>query len=283
MSSPAGNEHGKVSNLALICPDVEDAGQFYEKLFGWRTVELDLGEKYIQLLSGDNTVGVISSPSRGAPQDIPGWVLLFYVDNIDKAVRRLESFGGSVLTHPFATADGGTVSVVKAPGGEIFCLRWVPPNSGGTHTTMLPWIEVVTREPDLARECYAKLFGWTFEEQKWEHGTYTSIRRGDARIGGLVQYTDSFGDLAFEAALRGRPTVEKDAIIPHWMVFFPVENLDSTLTRASELGAVYRGRAHQIPDVGRFAMIRDENQVFFCAVERGRASVGPPASDGTVV
>ena len=222
------------------------------------------------VVAGGKPVGTISRPSKGAPQNIPGWVLLFGVADVFKAARKVEALGGKVMTHPFATPDGGTVAVVQAPGGEIFCLRQVSDQVFFlTDPTVLPWMEVVTRDPDQAKTFYSALFGWTFSDIAWQHGSYTSIMHEGRRIGGLVQYSPAFGDQAFEAALRGKPTIEKEAIIPHWMVFFGVDDLVSALGRADAAGAVYRGRMYEIPELGRFAMVRDPLKVFMSLLEVG--------------
>ncbi len=103
------------------------------------------------------------------------------------------------------------------------------------------WNELMTSDPQKAKEFYKSLFGWDYEDHDMGHGTYTMIKAGDTGAGGLMQI----------------PADKVGKIPPHWMSYVSVENVDKFVEKAQSLGATITVPATNVSDYGRFAVIAD--------------------------
>src|SRR5687767_2100431 len=93
------------------------------------------------------------------------------------------------------------------------------------------WRELMVRDIGAAKELYAGLFGWSFEEVSTGKADYSIIRHRDRSIGGMV-------DLGVERHLE-----------PHWKSYVSAEDVDGLVHIAkSEGGNVFVGPA-DIPRV----------------------------------
>ncbi len=72
-------------------------------------------------------------------------------------------------------------------------------------------IELATDDPTKAREFYAGLFSWTFEEMSMGDDSYTMFQTGAGPGGGIMA-----------KPMPNAPTA--------WMAYVQVENLDDSLT-----------------------------------------------------
>ena len=100
------------------------------------------------------------------------------------------------------------------------------------------WCELTTNDPAKAKAFYTKLLGWTTQDMDMgPAGTYTLFHRGGDKMGGMMK------------ADEGMPVA--------WSTYIQVENLDKTFTQARELGADVIVPPSPIPNVGRFAVIKD--------------------------
>lgn len=102
------------------------------------------------------------------------------------------------------------------------------------------WNELMTTDVDAAKVFYGDLFGWKM--QKFDAGDmeYTMVTSGDQEIAGMMAIPD-------EAA--GMP--------PSWGAYITVADVDAMLPRVTKLGGTIAVPPHDIPDVGRFAVIQD--------------------------
>lgn len=102
------------------------------------------------------------------------------------------------------------------------------------------WSELMTPDPASAREFYAGLFGWKFDEMQMPEGTYHVIKIGDTSIGGMM-----------------RPPPGSGGMPPMWGCYVTVADADATVRRCEELGGKVIVGPQDIPGVGRFAVILD--------------------------
>ena len=102
------------------------------------------------------------------------------------------------------------------------------------------WNELMTTNPDAAKEFYGKLFNWKLEDMPMEEMTYTVVKAGDEEIAGIM----------------GIPP-EAEGAPPNWGAYVTVDNVDQTVRQAKELGGRIIVPARDIPKVGRFAVIQD--------------------------
>jgi len=102
------------------------------------------------------------------------------------------------------------------------------------------WHELMTPDPEAAKEFYGKLFGWQMQDMPMEGMTYTVVKSGDEDVAGMM---------AIPPEAQGTP--------PHWGTYVTVEDVDSTVKQAQELGGKTIFPPKDIPEVGRFALIQD--------------------------
>jgi len=105
------------------------------------------------------------------------------------------------------------------------------------------WNELNTRDPDAARDFYAKTLGWTFDTMPMgTGGTYLIAKIGDRIVGGVFD-------------MRAMPGMEQ--IPPHWFAYIEVDDVDARVAAAQRAGATLMRDIFDVPDVGRIAIVRD--------------------------
>lgn len=102
------------------------------------------------------------------------------------------------------------------------------------------WNELMTTDVDAAKVFYGDLFGWGMQKFEGSDMDYTMATLGDQEIAGLMAIPE-------EAA--GMP--------PSWGAYVTVADVDALLLRVTKLGGKVAVPPHDIPDVGRFAVIQD--------------------------
>lgn len=112
------------------------------------------------------------------------------------------------------------------------------------------WYELLTNEPESAISYYTKLIGWG--TQQWEGGEtpYTMFTNEDSPLAGVMQLPE-------EAVASGAP--------PHWLPYIGSEDVDATADKAKALGGLPLVAPQDIPDVGRFTVLRDPQGAVFAA------------------
>ena len=102
------------------------------------------------------------------------------------------------------------------------------------------WNELMTTDVKGAKAFYGELLGWGMQDMNSAGMNYTMAKLGDKEIAGMMAIPD-------EAA--GMP--------PTWGGYVTVTDVDGMLTRVEKLGGKICVPAQDIPDIGRFAVIRD--------------------------
>lgn len=102
------------------------------------------------------------------------------------------------------------------------------------------WTELLTSDPERAKNFFAETLGWTF--QSFELGApYWVIMSGDQMVGGLGAL--SAGDLKTDDS--------------YWLGFIEIDDIDRRFAQALQLGAESIRDPHDVPAVGRVAVLRD--------------------------
>lgn len=105
------------------------------------------------------------------------------------------------------------------------------------------WSELMTTDPEKAAAFYGSLFGWTLESMPMagqpDGAVYRVAKVGDVAVGGLA------------ACPQGEP------MPPAWACYVTVDDVDTTVAKAQQLGASILMPVIEIPTVGRMATIRD--------------------------
>lgn len=108
------------------------------------------------------------------------------------------------------------------------------------------WNELMTRDDARAVEFFEKLLGWGHND--WPlppeagGGVYRLMTNGGKSVAGFMKMSEPQFPLA---------------IPPHWMSYIAVDNVDKRYELALSLGAEMCHPPSDIPQVGRFCIIKD--------------------------
>lgn len=111
------------------------------------------------------------------------------------------------------------------------------------------WAELMTTDVEAAKRFYGELFGWSMKDMPMEGISYTVVRAGGREIGGIM---------SMPPGAQGMP--------PTWGNYVTVDDVDETVRKVVELGGSVVAEPRDIPDVGRFCVIRDPQGAFISAI-----------------
>ena len=104
------------------------------------------------------------------------------------------------------------------------------------------WNELSTTDVEKAKAFYAETLGWTFEEFPLPDGPYWVAKSGETLVGGI-------GGLETSAV----PAATSSG----WFSFLEVDDVDARVEKAVAWGASLLQPPHDVPNVGRVAVLRD--------------------------
>jgi uncharacterized protein len=115
------NEPGAFSWAELATRDPDAAKSFYSSVFGWNTVDREMGPiTYVELQVDGRAVGGMLPLTEGAPEEIPPhWLVYFAVDDFDGAMEKAGELGGGVVA-PKRDTPAGSFGVLRDPNGAGF-------------------------------------------------------------------------------------------------------------------------------------------------------------------
>ena len=150
-----------------------------------------------------------------------------------------------------ATASGG-MALGTDPTGGVFAL-WEPRNHIGASLVNVPgattWNELGTTDVEAAKQFYADLLGWTYEDLEGSDFQYSVIRNGGRENGGV------------------RPLGPAEQGVPsYWVPYFGTDSADQTSSKAAELGGNVLIGTTEVPN-GRFAALADPQGAVFTIFE----------------
>lgn len=235
--------------------DSEGAKKFYTELFGWEADDNPIPPDMVYTifkLDGKNASAMyqLTGERKGIP---PHWLSYVSVDNADETAEQAQSLGGNVMAAPFSVFDIGRMAVIQDPTGAVFAI-WQPLKHIGAQVANVPgafcWNELLTNDKARAAEFYEKLFKWTTEAHGGGHGEYTEFFNNGRPAGGMMEIQPEWGQVP-----------------PHWGVYFAVSDCDKTAEHAKSLGASIIAPPTDIPNVGRFSVIRDPQGAVFSVIK----------------
>lgn len=246
--------------VELATTDRSAAKQFYEKLFGWtsRDIPMGEGEPYTIFQLDGRDVGAVYSmmPDQRAAGIPPNWMNYVAVLNTDEAATKAASLGATVMSPPMDVFDQGRFAVIQDPTGAVFAV-WQPMKHHGMGVTNEDnawcWAELVTSDQAKATTFYTSLFGWT---------TYTmpmGTNPNEQYVIGKVGAADAAGIMAMQPGMEGIP--------PHWTPYFAIANCDDTANQAKAAGATVYVPPTDIPTIGRFSVLGDPTGATFAIIQ----------------
>jgi len=152
----------------------------------------------------------------------------------------------------------GVACAVPVMAAPIQLPAIVDPASQEHHVGKVIFVELVTPDLAAAKQFYAGLFGWTFQ---------------DIQAGGTA-YAEAFLDGRPVAGLIHKSLPATEHRQPAWLSFFAVRNVDAVTKVALQTGAKVLFEPHTIPDRGREAVIADPQGAVFAVL--ASSSGDPP-------
>lgn len=112
-------------------------------------------------------------------------------------------------------------------------------NEMDTTPGIFSWNELMTRDARASAKFYTTLFGWSREEMDMGGYTYSMFKSGERAVAGMFTLPP-----------------EAESMPGMWMAYVTVENLETSLAQAIELGAKVHKEITTL-QMGRFAIIAD--------------------------
>jgi uncharacterized protein len=241
----------------LATTDVAEARAFYSELFGWSFV-VDTGDwgSYIRcLVDGKSVAGMADQQQDERDQGVPPhWVTYVAVDSADDIAARVTDAGGVVIMPPMDVLTEGRMLVAQDPAGA-FTSFWESKDHIGAQLANEPgtlvWNELQVHDVDAAKAFYETVLGIETETSDMGGGVlYTTFQVQGRSVAGMMQIQKEWGPVP-----------------PHWDVYFGVEDTDATVERVKSLGGEVLVPAMDIPNVGRFAGLKDPQGAMFYVIK----------------
>jgi len=115
-------EHGAICWNELSSRNVDAAGGFYSKLFGWQPQAKNMGDmKYTVFAQGkEQRAGMMGAPSQ-MPASVPSyWTPYFQVNDCNAAVKKAESLKAKAMVPPQDVPEVGRFAILQDPQGAVF-------------------------------------------------------------------------------------------------------------------------------------------------------------------
>jgi hypothetical protein len=256
-------------------PAPEEVLPFYAGLFGWEfeNVMPVPGKYFVGRIRGGDVAGVASVPA-GAPP-IATWNTYIWVESADETAEAARKAGGAIVTVPFDVAGFGRMAVIADPEGATFCL-WEAKEHKGPKVVnehgSLNFNVLATRDPDVAKDFYAAVFGWKALPSPagmtwWALPGYgdhlEETRPGLRKQMGEMGAPDGFIDVvaALDVIADDGSTASAN-----WGVTFTVDDADAIAAEAKRLGGEVVVEPSNAP-WSRLTVIRDPQGATFTATQ----------------
>jgi predicted enzyme related to lactoylglutathione lyase len=230
-------------------PDLDRALEFYGSVFGW---EFSIGPeeygRYTTCLLRGRPVAAISTEYE--PASGPAWRVYLATPDCDATVSRMRLAGGEILVQPTDVLTQGRMAFARDPVGAVVGL-WQGRDHVGCQVVNEPGSlvrnDLVTADPEPARQFYAQVFDFTLDRNEDMPGfDFTFLRRPDGHeIGGIM-------------GAPGAPSA--------WNTTFEVAGTDDAVRRAIDGGGTSEGATDFV--YGRIATVTDPFGAEFSIITR---------------
>jgi|SRR5947209_975406 len=108
-------------HVELMSTDVGKAKSFYGKLFDWTLEDIPLGDgTYTMISVGEGTGGGLMK--HPMPNASSSWMAYVLVDDLNQAVEKTKSLGGSVMKDKTEVMGMGSFAIITDPTGAMLGL-----------------------------------------------------------------------------------------------------------------------------------------------------------------
>lgn len=234
------NQHGKLVWADLYTGDVKASLKFYQETFGWTVKAFAKEQAKYHLLydNGQAIAGVLARDSKRNKTDNALWVGSIDTDNVSSRSELAAKNNATIILSPHEFKLYGKRSVLADPqGGVIALLELDFTNKNHKKiSNKWDWAQLFSTNTKRAALFYQDTFGYTLEPINAKKGSFFLIQAEMVQAS-IVKLPESFEQ-------RDR-----------WVNFIEVENINTTLTKATANGAsvIYQ------PDNIGLAIIADPN------------------------
>jgi predicted enzyme related to lactoylglutathione lyase len=240
----------------LATNDQTAAKKFYGGLFGWTVYDVPMGPDAFYTmfqLRGKNVGAAYTLMPDEIKQGVPPhWGTYVAVTNVDEAVAKAKTLGGTMIGGPMDVAEHGRMAVLRDPTGAVICV-WQAKHHQGVglwgEAGAFCWSELLTRDTTAATKFYTALFGWKTKVTAGAGFPYTHWQNDGADIGGMMAIMEQWGPIP-----------------PNWTTYVQVNNCDDAAAKATSLGGKVCMPPSDIPNTGRFAMLQDPQGAAFSVI-----------------
>ncbi|WP_034087731.1 VOC family protein [Streptacidiphilus albus] len=233
----------------LMVPDQQAALDFYRDLFGWEgeVGSDETGGYAVCTKLGLPVAGIGPVMAEGAPTV---WTTYLASADARATLAAVKEAGGTPMTPVMDVLTLGSMFVAADPSGAVFGV-WGHRDFIGAQLVNEPgalvWNECNTRDVNSAMAFYHSVFGAGYGEAM---PGYEEFRIDGRPVGGMQQMTD--------------PPFLPD-VPSHWLTYFSVDDVDSTVDAAVKRGADVLMPAKDTP-VGRMATVSDPWGAVFAVI-----------------
>ena len=107
----------------------EKAGEFYEKVFGWKLQKWDGPQAYWLVTTGAYHEAGINGGILRRQEGFPGTINTIGVPSVDELVKKVTSHGGKVAMPKMTIPGVGYQAYCHDPGGNLFGIHQSDPSA----------------------------------------------------------------------------------------------------------------------------------------------------------
>ncbi len=256
MSDIDSYEQGRFCWIEIGTSDAATARHFYSDLFGWQARPGVSSPDWAYTLFSirDKDVGGLYqlTPQQQGLGITSHWLCHIAVASVDASAEKALALGGEFVMDPVEAHEAGRVAVIRDPQGAVFAI-WEARRHYGAQVMYEPnsfcWAELGTRDVAEAARFYTDLLGWKVVQSQNPGMEYTEFYSSGQPVGGMY----------------GLPPETTD-VRPYWLPYIMVDDCDREAGRAAGLGAGLAVAPNDIPNVGRFSVIRDPQGAYFAII-----------------
>jgi predicted enzyme related to lactoylglutathione lyase len=259
------DSHGRFVWYELMTTDTEAAKAFYTNVVGWGTQDVSTpGMPYILFTVKGSSVGGLMRLPEDAKKigERSSWIGYVGVSDVDATADRIKRLGGTVHVPPRNILDISRFSVVADPQlATLALVQWLKPRREQPAELSAPgrirWHELFAADWEKAFAFYGELFGWQKANSDSDAmGAYQLFSAGGQTIGGMFTKP---------------PTV----LVPFWLFYFNVGNIDAAVKRVKAGGGQVLEDPLEVSGGGWIVQCTDPQGAMFALVgTRDRKPIG---------
>jgi uncharacterized protein len=231
--------------------DVAGAKKFYQGIFGWKAMDIPVGNGFtysMMRIRGKDVCAVYSMTDEQRKAKTPQfWLPYITVKSVARTVTKAKAAGGKVVSAPMKVMDKGAMAILQDPTGAVFAI-WQPGTHPGAGLEDVPgtvtWHDLNTRNTKAAGKFYTTVFGWKLAEQDFSGNNYYLFRLKNEAVCGM-----------WPMPLKKLATC--------WLTHWKVANCATTVAKAKRLGGRVLMGTTRVPGMGRFAVLTDPKGAAF--------------------